>query len=995
MASSTCADDPPSASPVRPAHLAAARRRVDDSTLLVPYRAVGLVTAGLALSVVQHGGETFVTASLGRTFQIYNCAKLRHVFVGPPLPSGITALGSHEDYTIVACGSSVHVYQRAELLATLTGEHEAPVRHLLTMGSTLVSACAQGLVVAWQLPGGELICQVHAGFTPTALLHPATYLNKVLLGSPSGVMQLWNLRSRARVHEFDRGWNSAITALAQSPALDVVAVGLADGRLFLINLKYDTTLLELRHDDGDAVRSLAFRTDGPAWLVSGAASGALHAWQLEKRARLALRPCAHEGGVASLLFLRGKPELLSAGASDNSIRMWSCDAHSGEMGLLRQRSGHALPPSCVQFHDDELHVGGGPGGQAQLLSAGADRTLRLQSIWSAQQDCELSQKREAAKRSMHEAEPRARLLPPLLQMASSQRRERDWANLITCHAGSPAAFCWDTTAKTLAPHTLPARPAAAVTAVAISACGNFGFVGSELGAIDKYNLQSGHHRASAPAAHRHRGAVRGLAAASDGRCLFSCGSDGSVRRWVPATLVLLSTSDLGCGCGLLRHKRDSMMLALGCDDLSVRVVDTVGCKPVRRFDGHTNTLTDLAWGADARWLLSVALDRTLRIVDVPSGALVGWYSFEYAATSLCVSPGGEFVATSHVDSAAICVWASRVAFQDVLLGEVTATRPAPLQLPTALGGDGGDESDDEESEASDDGEEEAEGESEGEEESVDRRALASLPQPEAQVHPQLFTLSKLPASHISTLLHLDAINERNRPTEPIKKPELAPFFLPTLDGVDRTFVNPGKPEGTPKLPAAAVALLASARAPEEEEEEEGGGPKAKRARARQLQQQGLGAHSTLCALLRAAEPHLTPGEGGEAGGTGDEATGDEARDSPAAAAAVAAVSEYLLSLGSSSLDLEARAVGEEPGGRTLGLMLRYLLRQLRTRRDIELVQALLQLLLRLHSEALASAPALLPALLALRREQKAGWDELQEPIHSNLCLLAFMSNCAS
>lgn len=988
MATATCAAHPSEPSSlVRLAHLAVPRRRVDDSTLLVPYRAVGLVTAGLPLSVVQHGGETFVTASLGRTFQIYNCAKLRHVFVGPPLPSGITALGSHEDYTIIACGSSVYVYRRAELLATLTGEHEAPVRHLLTMGSTLISVCAQGLVVAWQLPDGAVICQVHAGFTPTALLHPATYLNKVLLGSPSGVMQLWNMRSRARVHEFDRGWGSAVTALAQSPALDVVAAGLADGRLFLINLKYDTTLLELRHDDGDAVRSLAFRTDGPAWLVSGAASGALHAWQLEKRARLALRPCAHEGGVASLLFLRGRPELLSAGAADNSIRMWVCDAHSGEMEILRQRSGHALPPSCVRFYDDELHVGGGPGGQAQLLSAGADRTLRLQSIWSAQQDCELSQKREAAKRSMHEVEPRARLLPPLLQMASSQRREREWANLITCHAGSPAAICWDTTAKRLAPHTLPARPAAAVTAVAISACGNFGFVGSELGAIDKYNLQSGHHRAAAPAAHRHRGAVRGLASASDGRCLFSCGSDGSVRRWAPAALVLLSSSDLGCACGLLRHKRDSMLLALGCDDLSVRVVDTVGCRPVRQFDGHTNTLTDLAWGSDARWLLSVALDCTLRIVDVPSGALVGWYAFEYAATSLCVSPGGEFVATSHVDSAAICVWASRIAFQDVLVGEVTSSRPAPLQLPTALGGDGGDASDDEESEATD-GEGEAESESECEEEGVERRALASLPQPEAQVHPQLFTLSKLPASHISTLLHLDAINERNRPTEPLKKPELAPFFLPTLDGVDRTFVNPDKPKDTPGLPQAAVALLAAASALEEEEE--GTGPKAKRARARRLQQQGLGAHSTLCALLRAAETHLAPAEDDGAGGPDG-----GLRDEPQTAAAVAAVSEYLLGLGPSSLDLEVRAVGEEPGGRTLGLMLRYLQRQLRTRRDVELVQALLQLLLRLHSEALASAPALLPALLALRREQQAGWDELQEPIHSNLCLLSFMSNCAS
>jgi len=157
--------------------------------LFVPYRAVGLVSAGLPVAVVQHGGETFVTASLGRTFQIYNCAKLRQVFVGPSLPAGITALGAHDDYTLVACGTAVVVYKRAELVATLEGEHTAPVRHLLAMGSSVVSVDATGLLVAWQLPSGEVAGRLHPGFAASALCHPATYLNKVLLGAPDGRMQ--------------------------------------------------------------------------------------------------------------------------------------------------------------------------------------------------------------------------------------------------------------------------------------------------------------------------------------------------------------------------------------------------------------------------------------------------------------------------------------------------------------------------------------------------------------------------------------------------------------------------------------------------------------------------------------------------------------------------------------------------------------------------------------------------------------------------------------
>mgnify|MGYP003321575068 CR=1 FL=1 len=40
--------------------------------------------------------------------------------------------------------------------------------------------------------------------------------------------------------------------------------------------------------------------------------------------------------------------------------------------------------------------------------------------------------------------------------------------------------------------------------------------------------------------------------------------------------------------------------ALAADDLSVRVMDAVALRLVRRLEGHTNTLTDVAWGADAR-----------------------------------------------------------------------------------------------------------------------------------------------------------------------------------------------------------------------------------------------------------------------------------------------------------------------------------------------------------------------------------------------------------
>lgn len=86
-----------------------------------------------------------------------------------------------------------------------------------------------------------------------------------------------------------------------------------------------------------------------------------------------------------------------------------------------------------------------------------------------------------------------------------QTRERDWANVLTCHAGDPNAYTWRLQNFTLGEHILAPPPdpqqqhrqrqrQPAATAVAVSCCGNFGLVGTDAGRVDRYNLQSGLHR---------------------------------------------------------------------------------------------------------------------------------------------------------------------------------------------------------------------------------------------------------------------------------------------------------------------------------------------------------------------------------------------------------------------------------------------------------------------------------------------------------------------
>ena len=98
-------------------------------------------------------------------------------------------------------------------------------------------------------------------------------------------------------------------------------------------------------------------------------------------------------------------------------------------------------------------------------------------------------------------------LPTLLQV-----REKDWCNVITAHQGDSAAYTWRLQNFTLGEHVLKPPKSkkrkadsqpdadelaqAAVTAVGMSQCGNYGLVGRASGSVDRYNMQSGLHRGS-------------------------------------------------------------------------------------------------------------------------------------------------------------------------------------------------------------------------------------------------------------------------------------------------------------------------------------------------------------------------------------------------------------------------------------------------------------------------------------------------------------------
>jgi U3 small nucleolar RNA-associated protein 21 len=69
-----------------------------------------------------------------------------------------------------------------------------------------------------------------------------------------------------------------------------------------------------------------------------------------------------------------------------------------------------------------------------------------------------------------------------------------------------------------------------------------------------------------------------------------------------------------------------------------------------------------------------------------------------------------------------------------------------------------------------------------------------------QLDGELITLTLLPRSRWQTLLNLEVIQQRNKAKEPPKPLEKAPFFLPTLPGVETRFATVEKQPKETKKP---------------------------------------------------------------------------------------------------------------------------------------------------------------------------------------------------
>ena len=666
---------------------------------------------------------------------------------------------AYKKYTFLSLGKTIGVLEEVRPLVLQDEVHRGEISLLVGMDKYVVSVSKEeGRLIVWNMARPtqpKLLSEVKfgKGLEVTAVCHPDTYRNKVVVGFGNGKVQLWNVSSRKMIYEFANVGGSVVT-IVQSTQLDVVAIGTEKGKIVLLHLKADE-VINTFYCKGCAVRTIDFRNDGVDTMVVTTARGELIVWDLNEARICAKISDVHRKGASFARFLPGEAVLITAGVEDNAIKAHIFDGPTPAPRILRARAGHTLPPTKIGFgHNADL-----------MVTAGLDCQVRLVSRLGNWRDTALSQAmvQRGGKRAKKSRKLRAGVesgsggldggevkLPPVTAMAVGNTRamDEDFANVATCHVMKSAVYTWRTDGGGMHTNILlrsygQQTSKVAATAVVITPSGNHALVGYADGALFKFSLQSGKcldefkrvKDGRRCIAHDRR--LTSLAVSADGDVLLCASSaDRKLRLWDVNRRQVINSILLPFHVLLLTVSQSSDLVAVALGDFSICIYDVATLKLVRKFDGHSGIITGMTFDKSGRRLISSAMDGTVKTWDMVAARCLDVMRCRNAPTAIALSPDGDNLVSTHVNEIGVTNWIDRSKFTSSAIGNIGFEHKL-VSWNNAQNGDGG--------------------------------ALRNKD--------ELISLSNKPTTAWTTLANLEELKRRNQATEPIKKSEEAPFFL--------------------------------------------------------------------------------------------------------------------------------------------------------------------------------------------------------------------------
>lgn len=251
-----------------------------QTNLFVPYRSLGQVCSSIPPAFIltpKLQTEAFLSCAIDNVILNYSIKPFRLHSVTNQLRDDVKCVAWSNSYLFAGIGNSIVILKRKNLEVLHTIYVNSPVTHLLAYNKFIVCVDASDTILVCNARTNEKVVKIESpeSFQITALVQPEGFehqvdffvFNKqisgpflqVLFGSKAGRMRLVDVQSGLLIREFEpeKKFESGITVLKQSTALNVVAVGLTNGQIYLKNIKKDRIICNFRQDG--PITDIAFR----------------------------------------------------------------------------------------------------------------------------------------------------------------------------------------------------------------------------------------------------------------------------------------------------------------------------------------------------------------------------------------------------------------------------------------------------------------------------------------------------------------------------------------------------------------------------------------------------------------------------------------------------------------------------------------------------------------------------------------------------------------
>lgn len=639
-----------------------------SESLLAPYKSLGIFLDNNPCCLFSAGDKSFLAVSTGNSYKIYKVPDLKVKLLGPHFPHKINTVAAMNENLFISSKNIVYKmkFYHIEQKFTYISKENAKIKTLLLLGDYILASDNYNQIIIWENTQEKPAFSWENGFEIAEILHPMTYLNKILIvGSRN--MLLFNIKTLENIYDFSESLeknyrlqeeSKEITTVKHSPSLHVIALGFSNGNISLHNIKTDTILFVFQQKN--AVIRLSFSHNEIPLLASSDHEGNINIWDLNDRKLFSQMRKVHNFPITCLEFLTTELILLSGSGQENSIIQWKYDDLADlKFRMIRTRKGLVNSVKKLRFYgEDGLHL--------IISSYDSQCELRDLSLLNECMSITFSKKpNKEVKKKNYDTENQYQI-NEVLDFDFSCNRAKEWGTLLTCHVFSSKPCIWSCEDHTIIKKSIKLQENQAqtqenlnfITAVTVSNCGNFGVLGFKNGNISKINLQSGLLQVQfKDQAKGHRTSIISLRVNHYNKLLLSADEEHSLNFWdffsgrLEHSLQSFATSI--CKVELSSY---SPLFLLVFEDFTIELWDMYKLRRSRHFKGHSKAITETRFTPNNKFIISSSMDQTIKIWDILSGQLINDIILTKPVISFDISFDGEMLASAFLDSKEINLW---------------------------------------------------------------------------------------------------------------------------------------------------------------------------------------------------------------------------------------------------------------------------------------------------------------------------------------------------